>query len=422
MNLILAMKGLFDILTLKRRLDMDRLIERFLRYVKIDTQSDPLNPNCPSTEKQKDLSRLLVSELKAMGYDAFMDDHGYTYTLIPKNKEGFTPIGFIAHVDTSPDAPGENVSPQIIHNYDGSLIKLNDTYQMDPFSFPSLKQVIGDDIIVTSGDTLLGADDKCGVAEIMELAEVLKENPDIKHGDIYLCFTPDEEIGRGANLFNYAYFKADYAYTMDGSEVGGIDFENFNAATANLSFTGKSIHPGSAKNKLINAGHLAIEFHQMLPPFLDPSNTEGYEGFNHLTHINSSVESATSQYIIRNHDHQKFKSQKKTFETITSYLNQKYGSLAVSLDIKDSYYNMEEKIRPRMDIIEKAKEAISACGVVPFSSPIRGGTDGARLTYEGLLCPNLGTGGYQFHGRYEFASINQMKKALEIMLKIVETA
>ena len=400
---------------------MNRLIERFIRYVKIDTQSDPKSHTCPSTDKQKNLSRLLVEELRAMGYDAFMDDHGYTYTMIPKTKEGIAPIGFVSHVDTSPDAPGGPVNPRIIEKYDGSLIKLSDAYEMEPSKFPSLKRVIGDDLIVTDGKTLLGADDKSGVALMMELAERLKEDSTILHGDIYLCFTPDEEIGRGADLFNYDYFKADYAYTMDGSAVGGIEYENFNAATAVLNFTGKSIHPGTAKNKLINASHLMMEFHQLLPPFLDPSNTDGYEGFNHLTEMQGSVEKAHAQYIIRNHDMTLFESQKKTFKSIQAYLNQKYTYQAVDLEITDSYFNMAEKIKPRMDIIDKALVAIKACGITPFSTPIRGGTDGARLTYEGLLCPNLGTGGFQFHGRFEFASIQQMEKALEIMIEIIKT-
>lgn len=400
---------------------MNRLIERFIRYVKIDTQSDPKSQTCPSTDKQKNLSRLLVEELRVMGYDAFMDDHGYTYTMIPKTKEGIAPIGFVSHVDTSPDAPGGPVNPRIIEKYDGSLIKLSDAYEMEPSKFPSLKRVIGDDLIVTDGKTLLGADDKSGVALMMELAERLKEDSTILHGDIYLCFTPDEEIGRGADLFNYDYFKADYAYTMDGSAVGGIEYENFNAATAVLNFTGKSIHPGTAKNKLINASHLMMEFHQLLPPFLDPSNTDGYEGFNHLTEMQGSVEKAHAQYIIRNHDMTLFESQKKTFKSIQAYLNQKYTYQAVDLEITDSYFNMAEKIKPRMDIIDKALAAIKACGITPFSTPIRGGTDGARLTYEGLLCPNLGTGGFQFHGRFEFASIQQMEKALEIMIEIIKT-
>lgn len=401
---------------------MTRLIERFLRYVQIDTQSDSASMTCPSTDKQKNLSRILVEELKAMGYDAFIDDDGYTYTTLKANSTGFTPIGFVSHVDTSPDAPGGPVRPRIIENYDGSLIKLNDTYQMHPDQFPSLKKVIGDDIIVTDGNTLLGADDKCGVAEMMELAEHLSEHPEIKHGDIYLCFTPDEEIGRGADRFNYDYFKADYAYTMDGSQVGRIEYENFNAATAKLTFTGKSIHPGTAKNKLINAGHLAMKFHQLLPPFLDPANTEGYEGFNHLVGMTSSVEKAQATYIIRNHDKSKFEAQKKTFLENVDYLNKILGYIGVSLDLEDTYYNMAEKIRPRMDIIEKAMEAAKNVGLAPYSAPIRGGTDGARLTWEGLLCPNLGTGGFQFHGRFEFASIPQMHKALNMMVNLIQNA
>lgn len=401
---------------------MTRLIERFLRYVKIDTQSDPASLTCPSTDKQKNLSRILVEELKAMGYDAFMDDDGYTYTTIAANADGFTPIGFVSHVDTSPDAPGGPVNPRIIEAYDGSRITLNEMYQMHPDQFPALKRVIGDSIIVTDGNTLLGADDKCGVAEMMELAEHLKEHPEIKHGDIYLCFTPDEEIGRGADRFNYDYFKADYAYTMDGSQVGGIEYENFNAATAKLTFTGKSIHPGTAKNKLVNAGHIAMEFHRLLPPFLDPANTEGYEGFNHLVGMQSSVEKAQATYIIRHHDKAQFESQKETFKRNVDYLNERYAYPAVSMELGDTYYNMAEKIRPRMEIIEKAMAAAKNVGLTPYSSPIRGGTDGARLTWEGLLCPNLGTGGFQFHGRFEFASIPQMHKALEMMIEIIKNA
>lgn len=402
---------------------MTRLTARFLRYIKIDTQSNPYSETTPSTEKQKDLSRLLVEELHQMGYqDAYLDDLGYTYLKIEKNKDGMTPIGFVSHVDTSFDAPGHPVNPRVIENYQGDDIKLNDSLSMHPKQFPSLNHVIGDDIIVTDGNTLLGADDKCGVAEMMELAEILKENPNIQHGDIYLCFTPDEEIGRGADHFNYDFFKASYAYTMDGSRVGEIEYENFNAAHAWVRFIGKSIHPGASKNKMINASHLAFEFHQMLPKALDPSLTEGYEGFNHLTDIKSTVDHGESIYIIRNHDMVLFEKQKETFQFIVAFLNQKYGYEAVQLTLKDTYYNMAEKIKPRFDIIEKAMDAIKRCGLTPITSPIRGGTDGARLTYEGLLCPNLGTGGYQFHGRYEFASIQQMEKALEIMLDIITYA
>ncbi|OHE26883.1 MAG: peptidase T [Tenericutes bacterium GWA2_38_26] len=401
---------------------MDRLIERFIKYVKVDTQSDHESLTFPSTEKQKDLSRILVGELKGLGLDAFLDDYGYVYTKINKNVEGAPAIGFVAHVDTSPDAPGKHVNPRIIKKYDGSSIQLNDKLSMDPLKYPSLARVIGDDIIVTDGETLLGADDKCGVAEIMEIAEYFVANPKEKHGDIYICFTPDEEIGNGANHFNYDYFKADFAYTADGSEVGGIEYENFNAASATLSFIGKSIHPGSAKNKMINALHLAMEFHALLPVFKNPAFTEKYEGFNHLTGMKGEVEHASSHYIIRNHDLAKFTEQKNEFQVIKDFMNNKYGYEVVKLDIKDTYYNMYEIIKNHMHIINLAEQAIKNVGVTPFFEAIRGGTDGARLTYEGLLCPNLGTGGYHFHGRMEFASIQQMQNAVKIFVEIIKLA
>ena len=401
---------------------MNRLIGNFLTYVQIDTQSDPRSKTFPSTEKQKDLSQLLLTQLKDIGLDAFLDDYGYVYAKIPANTDKGKPLGFIAHVDTSFDAPGKDVKPRIIKNYQGEQVDLNLNLSMHPSEYPSLNRVIGDDIIVTDGHTLLGADDKCGVAEIMELAYVLNERPDIKHPDIYLCFTPDEEIGKGANHFNYEWFKASFAYTMDGSEVGIIEYENFNAASALVSFTGKSIHPGTAKQKLINALHLAMEFHQMLPVFLNPAYTEGYEGFNHLSNLTGEVESAQSQYIIRNHDQKKFEHQKKEFERIKDYLNVKYGYDAVATHIKDSYYNMESVIKNHMYIIDLANNAIKNCGLEPKAAAIRGGTDGARLTFEGLPCPNLGTGGYQFHGRMEFASIQQMEKAVDIMVELCKLA
>lgn len=395
------------------------VLERLLTYVSIDTQSDPTCDLCPSTEKQKDLGRLLVTELEAMGLDAFMDAHGYVYTKIESNLDyEVDAIGFVAHMDTSFDAPGANVKPRVINNYDGSVIKLNKELSMDPKHFTVLNRVIGQDLVVTDGNTLLGADDKAGVAEIMQLCEFLTTNKEFKHGDVYIGFTPDEEIGRGADLFDLDYFKAKYAYTADGSEVGGIEYENFNAATANIKFIGKSIHPGSAKNKLINAMHIAFEFNQQLPVFLNPAYTEGYEGFNHLSHMEGSVEEAKLQYIIRNHDKEKFESQKRDFEQITTYLNQKYGYEAVNLTITDSYFNMYEILKNDMSPIEIAKEAITNSGVTPYSLAIRGGTDGARLTFMGLPCPNLGTGGYNFHGRYEFASVNQMEKAVEILIEI----
>lgn len=400
---------------------MSKLIERFLKYVQIDTQSDPNSNTVPSTLKQLNLAKILLTELQELGLESHLDEYGYVYAKINSNaKKKITPIGFIAHMDTSFDAPGANVKPRIIKNYDGSLIKLNSTYQMDLTSFPVLSQVIGDDLIVTDGNTLLGADDKCGIAEIMQLAEFITSNPDFIHGDIYLCFTPDEEIGRGANYFNYDYFKAEFAYTLDGGAVGSIEFENFNAASAKIEFIGKSIHPGSAKDKLVNAILLAYEFHSLLPVFENPAYTQGYEGFNHLTNLTGSVESSLASYIIRNHDLTKFEQQKATFIKIKDYLNDKYGYLAVNLDLDDSYFNMYEIIKNKPEIISLAKQAILSCDIVPKVEPIRGGTDGARLTYEGLPCPNLGTGGYNFHGRYEFASINQMQKAVEIIIKLVE--
>jgi len=399
---------------------MERLIERFIRYTKIDTQSDPHSSTIPSTLKQKDLSKILVDELKAIGVDAFLDDLGYVYAHIKNNtKKKIEPIGFIAHVDTSPDAPGNNVNPQIIKKYDGSDIKLNEYITMNCLNSPALKNVIGDDLIITDGNSLLGADDKAGVAEIMEAINLIVEK-NIPHGDIYICFTPDEEIGRGADYFNYDYFKASFAYTLDGSEVGEIEYENFNAAFSTVTFTGKSIHPGDAKGQLINSAHLAMEFHQMLPTFLNPAYTENYEGFNHLSEINGSVETTTCRYIIRNHDKDEFNKQKETFIKIQNYLNDKYGYNAVFVENVDSYYNMYDIIKDHMHVVELAKKAILNNNITPISRPIRGGTDGSRLTYGGLLCPNLGTGGFNFHGRMEFASINQMKKALDIILEIVK--
>lgn len=395
------------------------VLTRFLNYVSIDTQSDPTSNVCPSTEKQKDLGHLLVKELKELGLNGFMDQHGYVYAKIDSNLDyEVDAIGFVAHMDTSFDAPGKNVKPRIIKNYDGSTVVLNDKLSMDKKDFSVLNRVIGEDIIVTDGNTLLGADDKAGVAEIMQLCEFITSNADFKHGDVYIGFTPDEEIGRGADLFDLEFFKAKYAYTADGSEVGGIEYENFNAATADISFVGKSIHPGSAKLKLVNAMHIAFEFNQQLPIFLNPAYTEGYEGFNHLSFMSGSVESAKLSYIIRNHDKEKFENQKVDFQKITAYLNEKYGYEAVSLEITDSYFNMYEVLKEDMSPVEVAKTAISNVGVVPYSLAIRGGTDGARLTFMGLPCPNLGTGGYNFHGRYEFASITQMEKAVEILKEI----
>lgn len=395
------------------------IVDRFLNYVKIDTQSNERSKTCPSTEKQKDLGNLLVKELKEMGIPSFMDENGYVYGKIDKTTEGKKAIGFIAHMDTSPDAPGANVNPRIIEKYDGSVIQLNKDLSMSPDNFESLHHVIGEDIIVTDGNTLLGADDKAGIAIIMDFAQKVK-NSNIPHGDIYIGFTPDEEIGRGADLFNLDYFKADFAYTLDGSKTGGIEYENFNAATATVKFIGQSIHPGSAKNKLVNAMHLAMEFHSMLPPFQNPAFTEGREGFNHLSGMTGEVEVSILNYIIRNHDMKEFKRQQAFFYDVRDYLNHKYGYTCIEVAIKDSYLNMYEVLKKDMTPVELARKATVRAGVTPFSDPIRGGTDGARLTYMGLPTPNIGTGGFNFHGRYEFASINQMKKAVEICLEIIK--
>ncbi|MGI6781275.1 MAG: peptidase T [Acholeplasmataceae bacterium] len=395
------------------------VLNKFLRYVKIDTQSNPYSKTSPSTEKQKDLSLLLVKELKEMGLEAYMCEDGYVYSKVPKNtnKAPYN-IGFIAHVDTSFDAPGANVNPRIIQNYDGGTIVLNDFYQMSPKEFPNLNEVIGDDLVVTDGNTLLGADDKAGVAEIMQAVHEIVNDKDFLHGDIFIAFTPDEEIGRGTDHFNLEVFNPDFAYTFDGGRVGSIESENFNAAAANVTITGKSIHPGTAKNKMVNATKIAMEFNSYLPNE-SPENTEGYEGFYHLSATKGSVESATLEYIIRDFDWDKFQEKKEIFETIKNKINQKYNYPAVEVKLKDQYYNMAYKLKDKEYILEIAKNAIIKANVTPIFQPIRGGTDGAMLTYKGLATPNLGMGGYNYHGRYEYVSINQMEKAVEIIKNIV---
>ncbi|MGI6360417.1 MAG: peptidase T [Acholeplasmatales bacterium] len=395
------------------------IVNRFINYVKVDTQSDFNSKTIPSTFKQKDLAKILVKELKELGLDGFMDEYGYVYAKINKTEEGHKSIGFIAHMDTSPDVSGANVNPRIIKNYQGEVIKLNDDLKMCPKTSPDLNYVIGDDIIVTDGNTLLGADNKAGIAIIMDfIKQVLAKK--IPHGDIYIGFTPDEEIGRGADKFNLDYFKADFAYTIDGSHVGIINFENFNASTAKVTFIGKSMHPGSAKGKLVNSQHLAFEFHSMLPPFLNPAFTDNYEGFNHLSEMNGDVELSQLHYIIRNHNYDLFKSQEQEFNRIKDYLNNKYGYEAVKLDIKESYLNMYEVLKHDFTSVLVAKKATLNLGIKYDEIPIRGGTDGARLSFMGLPCPNLGTGGFNFHSRFEFLSINQMKQCVLILLEIIK--
>lgn len=399
--------------------------DRFLKYVKYDTQSDEHSSTVPSTAKQLVLANALVDEMKSIGIeDAHVDEFGVVYGTIPKTCDSeVKTIGFIAHMDTSPDMSGENVKPRIVSSYDGTNIVLNEELgiSMGVDEFECLADKIGEDLIVTDGTTLLGADDKAGIAEIMTMAETLI-NEKREHGTIRLAFTPDEEIGCGADHFDVKKFNADFAYTVDGGKVDSIDYENFNAATADIEIQGLSIHPGSAKNKMINALLVAMEFHSMLPVEQNPAYTEGYEGFNHLADLHGACEHATMSYIIRNHNEELFEKQKEDFRRIAAYMNEKYPSNTIQLTITDSYANMRTIIEKDMSIIELAKKSMKDVGLEPTSHAIRGGTDGARLTYDGLPCPNLGTGGYNCHGKYEFASIQEMQKSVELLLKIVENS
>ena len=403
---------------------MSKVIEKFLSYVKIDTQSDENSTACPTTAKQHDLAKLLVRELEEMGAEEITYDkeHCNVYASIPATGgfEDRPVIGFIAHMDTAPAVTGENVKPRIIENYDGKDIVLNDekSIVMKVSDFPELTEYTGKKLIVTDGTTLLGADDKAGVAEIMTMAEQLLTRNDIPHGKIRVGFTPDEEVGAGADYFDVKLFGADYAYTVDGGKLGELEYENFNAAGAKVTFNGRSVHPGDAKNKMVNALLLAMEFQNMLPVFENPMYTEKYEGFYHLDLLSGSVEKAQSEYIIRDHDKDKFEQKKETFLKIGAYLNEKYGKDTVQIDMKDSYYNMREIIEQHMQLIENAKAAMEEAGVTPIVVPIRGGTDGARLSFMGLPCPNLCTGGHNFHGRFEYICADSMEKIVEILLKL----
>ncbi len=403
---------------------MSKVIEKFLNYVKIDTQSDENSTACPTTAKQHNLAKLLVKELEAMGADEITYDkeHCYVYATVPATKgcENRPVLGFIAHMDTSPAVTGENVKPRIIENYDGKDIVLNEEKNivMKVSDFPELVEYTGKRLIVTDGTTLLGADDKAGIAEIMTMAEQLLSHKEIPHGKIRIGFTPDEEVGAGADHFDVKLFGADYAYTVDGGKLGELEYENFNAAGATVTFHGRSVHPGDAKNKMVNALLLAMEFQNMLPVFENPMYTEKYEGFYHLDLLSGSVEKAQAEYIIRDHDKDKFEQKKETFLRIGAYLNEKYGKDTVQIDMKDSYYNMREIIEQHMQLIENAKAAMEETGVNPIVVPIRGGTDGARLSYMGLPCPNLCTGGHNFHGRFEYICADSMEKIVEILLKL----
>jgi len=405
---------------------MDNLVKRFLKYVSFDTQSDENSETCPSTRKQYDFGEYLVEELREIGLsDAEIDQNGYVYATLEGNVDKNVPvIGFIAHMDTSPDMTGAKVKPRIIENYDGNDIVLDSDKNivMSVKTFPNMLTVKGHDIIVTDGATLLGADDKAGIAEIVTAVEYLIKHPEIRHGTIKIAFTPDEEIGRGVDLFNVDKFGADFAYTVDGDIEGRIEYENFNAASAKITINGVNVHPGSSKNKMKNSLLIAMELNGMLPPAETPSHTENYEGFFHLNSMEGTVEKTNLSYIIRDHDKTRFEKRKELMEKTVDFLNYKYGCGTVVLELKDQYYNMKEKIEPVMHIIDLAREAMEQAGVKPFVSPIRGGTDGARLSFMGIPAPNIFTGGQNYHGKFEFVSINSMKKAVEVIVKIAENA
>ncbi|MBR4734086.1 MAG: peptidase T [Lachnospiraceae bacterium] len=407
---------------------MERLdpTERFLRYVKVDTRSDEDSETSPSTAKQHDLAKLLAAELKEIGAKEVVYDkkHCYVYATIPATKgfEKAPTLGFIAHMDTSPEVTGTGVKPRLIKKYDGKDIVLNKKKQivMRVEEFPELAELAGESLIVTDGTTLLGADDKAGVAEIMTMAEFLIKYPEIGHGKIRIGFTPDEEIGRGPDHFDLKLFGADYAYTVDGGALGELEFENFNAAGAKLTINGRNTHPGSAKGKMINSILIAQEFQSLLPAFENPTFTEGYEGFYHLNGISGSVEQTVCEYIIRDHDRKLFEEKKQFFAECAEFLNRKYGEGVAIAEIKDSYYNMREVVESDLHLVETAKASMEDLGIVPKVVPIRGGTDGARLSFLGLPCPNLCTGGANYHSRFEYVHVQGMERTAQLLVRIVE--
>lgn len=404
---------------------MAKVQERFLNYVVVDTESMHDSPNTPSTEKQKDLARILVEEMKALNIqDVYMSDEGCVYGTIPANYEPCKApvIGFISHMDTSPDLTGKNVRPQIVEKYDGKDIVLNKEKNiiMKVSEFDSLNKFVGDDLIVTDGSTLLGADDKAGIAEIMTMAEYFLNNPDVKHGTIKIGFTPDEEVGRGTENFDIESFGADFGYTVDGSTLGEISYETFNAADAKIIIHGTSIHPGASKNKMVNSILLAMELNDMLPRAEIPAHTEKREGYFHLTDFEGTVEKTYLKYIIRDHDTDKFNDRKNTFKKIVNYLNEKYGDNIFELELKDTYYNMGNKIRPVMYIVDNVKTVLRDMNIEPVEVAMRGGTDGAVLSYKGLPCPNIGAGYQNAHGKYEYVSIQAMEKVVDLLIKVVK--
>lgn len=402
---------------------MEKILDRFLRYVAIDTQSDENSESQPSAAKELDLLKLLCKELNDMGVEATLDEYGYVMGTLPSNIDKKVPaIGFIAHVDTSPDASGANVKPQIIENYDGSDIALKGVpgLYLKPSEFPELLAHKGETIITTDGTTLLGADDKAGVAEIMNAVQYMVEHPEFKHGDIKIGFTPDEEIGRGVVKFDVKRFGADYAYTMDGGEIGELEFENFNAASAKIHIQGRNVHPGYAKDKMKNAILIGMEFNDLLPIGQRPELTEGYDGFFHIISFKGAVEEADFGYIIRDHDRKKFEEKKELIGQCVKFINVKYGEGTATLEVKDQYYNMREQVEPYYFIVEKAVKAMEMAGIKPKIQPIRGGTDGANLSFKGLPCPNIFAGGMNFHGKMEFAPLENIEKASEVVLNIIK--
>ena len=402
---------------------MEKILDRFLRYVAIDTQSDENSESQPSAAKELDLLKLLCKELNDMGVEATLDEYGYVMGSIPSNIDKKVPaIGFIAHVDTSPDASGKDVKPQIIKDYDGGDIELKGVpgLFLKPSEFPELLAHKGETIITTDGTTLLGADDKAGVAEIMDAVQYVVEHPEFKHGDIKIGFTPDEEIGRGVVKFDVKRFGADYAYTMDGGEIGELEFENFNAASAKIHIQGRNVHPGYAKDKMKNAILIGMEFNDLLPIGQRPELTEGYDGFFHIISFKGSVEEADFGYIIRDHDRKKFEEKKELIGQCVNFINVKYGEGTAVLEVKDQYYNMREQVEPYYFIVEKAVKAMEMAGIKPKIQPIRGGTDGANLSFKGLPCPNIFAGGMNFHGKMEFAPLENIEKASEVVLNIIK--
>lgn len=401
---------------------MEKILDRFLRYVAIDTQSDEESSSQPSTAKQWNLLNLLADELRAMGVKAETEEHGYVYAKIPGNNGKDTPtIGFMAHVDTAPDASGKDVKPQIIDCYDGGDIPLKGVpgLFLKPSEFPELLHFKGETLITTDGTTLLGADDKAGVAEIMDAVQYIVTHPEFKHGPIAVAFTRDEEIGCGVDSFDVKRFGADFGYTMDGGEIGELEYENFNAAAAKIHIQGRNVHPGSAKDKMKNAIHIATELNDLLPKLARPEYTEGYEGFFHLISFKGAVEEADIAYIIRDHDRAKFEARKEMMEKAAAFIDAKYGEGTVRLELKDQYYNMREMVEPHMHIVDTAVKAMELAGIKPRIQPIRGGTDGARLSFMGLPCPNIFAGGLNFHGKMEYVPLRSMEKAAEVILNIL---